>query len=97
MLVQRFIEIANAMRIPVRGVNVDSVGDDDTHPFLSKKLPVITIHSVTQEKWEILHSQRDNLSAIDATNYYDAYRLVAFYLNYLDTRLSPEMMPTAHH
>jgi hypothetical protein len=91
------VEIANATQIPLQGVNVDDVGDDDTHPFLSKKLPVICIHSVTQEKWQILHSQRDKLSAINPGDYYDAYRLVAFYLNYLDVRLSPEMMPAAHH
>jgi Zn-dependent M28 family amino/carboxypeptidase len=97
ILVQPLIEIANAMRIPLQGVNVDNIGDDDTRPFLSKKLPVISIHSVTQEKWQILHSQRDNLSAINPTDYYDAYRLVAFYLNYLDARLSQQMMPAAHH
>ncbi len=49
MLVQRLIAVASAMHIPLQGVDVDRVGDDDTHPFLSKKIPVISIHSVTQE------------------------------------------------
>lgn len=95
ILVDRLLEIANAMRIPLEGVNVDNVGDDDTHPFLSKKVPVISIHSITQEKWQILHTEKDNLSAINSTDYYNAYRLIAFYLNYLDARLSPEMIPAA--
>ena len=97
ILVQRLTEIANAMHISLQGVNVDKVGDDDTHPFLSKKIPVISIHSVTQEKWQVLHSKRDNVSAIDAADYYDAYRLVAFYLDYLDMRLSSETMSTSSH
>jgi len=87
VLVRPLIEVANAMHVSVSGVNVDRVGDDDTHPFLSKKIPVISIHSVTQDKWAILHSTRDNVRAINFADFYDAYRLVAFYLDYLDTRL----------
>jgi hypothetical protein len=30
------------------GVVVDNVGDDDTHPFLDKKISVISIHSLTR-------------------------------------------------
>ena len=87
MLVDRLAEIATDAHISLQGVNVEQVGDDDTHPFLSKKIPVISIHSVTQETWGILHSNRDNIDAIRPGDYYDAYRLVAFYLKYLDIRL----------
>ncbi len=97
MLLQRLIEIANAMHISLEGVNVDKVGDDDTHPFLSKNIPVISIHSVTQEKWRILRSYRDNVSAINSADYYDACRLVAFYLDYLDLRLPSEVRPATSH
>jgi len=48
---------------------------------------VISIHSLTQETWGILHSYKDTVSAIHPDDYYDAYRLVAFYLQYLDTKL----------
>ncbi len=88
MLVSRLDEIANAIRIPLQGVNVDRVGDDDTHPILNKKMPVISIHSVTSETLSILHSKRDNLQAIHIDDYFDAYRLVAFYLAYLDVKLN---------
>lgn len=63
ILVQRLVEIANAMHISLEAVNVDNVGDDDTHSFLSKRVPVISIHSITQQKFHILHSDRDNLNA----------------------------------
>ena len=87
LLVQLLASVATAINVPLQGVNVDQVGDDDTHPFFDKGLPVICIHSVTQETWGILHSRRDNPNAINHRDYYDAYKLVAFYLAYLDSQL----------
>ena len=86
-LLNDLILIARNYQIDLQGVNVDGVGDDDTHPFLSRHVPVITIHSVTQQTWHILHSRRDNLSAINFNDYYDSYRLIATYLAYLDSTL----------
>jgi Zn-dependent M28 family amino/carboxypeptidase len=86
-LVSLLADVASALKIPLQGINVDRVGDDDTHPFSDKKIPVISIHSVTQEAFAILHSGRDNVDAIHPNDYYDAYRLVAFYLTYLDAKL----------
>ena len=48
-------EMASAIKIDTKGVNVEQVGDDDTHPFLSGGIPVISIHSVTQATLPILH------------------------------------------
>ncbi len=80
--------VADAIHVPLAGVNVDKVGDDDTHPFLNRKIPVISIHSVTSATLPILHSKRDSMSAIHLDDYFSAYRLVAFYLAYLDTTLN---------
>lgn len=93
ILVQRLLEVAAAMHVPVQGINVDNVGDDDTHPFFSSKVPVISIHSITQQTFSILHSPKDNISAIDETVYYDTYRLAAFYLLYLDRMLPVTGIP----
>ena len=60
------------------------MGDDDSHPFLSAKIPVLTIHSLTQQTFGILHTGRDQLSAIHPDDYYAAYRLAATYLAFLD-------------
>ena len=87
LLLSDLVLIARHYQLVVQGVNVDRVGDDDTHPFLWRHVPVITIHSVTQETWPILHSPRDNLSAINFDDYYDSYRLIAAYLAYLDATL----------
>jgi Peptidase family M28 len=86
-LLSDLVLIARHYQLDLHGVNVDRVGDDDTHPFLSRHVPVITIHSVTQETWHILHSRKDNLSAINFNDYYDSYRLIAAYLAYLDATL----------
>ena len=95
-LIENLMRIANAIHVPVEGVNVDRVGDDDTHPFFNRKVPVISIHSVTQATLPILHSYRDNMRAIHPDAYYDAYRLVAFYLAFLDVRLDREGQPETH-
>ena len=79
--------IAKNSQIELRGSNVDRVGDDDTRPFLSCGIPVITIHSVTTETFGILHSSGDTFKAVNMTYYDDAYRLVALYLAFLDRTL----------
>jgi Zn-dependent M28 family amino/carboxypeptidase len=85
-LAARLSEVARAIDITIQGVNVDQVGDDDTHPFLSAEIPVLTLHSVTQETLGILHSERDRVDAIHFDDYYTAYRLAAYYLAYLDVK-----------
>jgi Zn-dependent M28 family amino/carboxypeptidase len=86
-LVTSLDQVANAIQTTVDAVNVDKVGDDDTHPFLAAHIPVITIHSITPETWGILHSRHDRLDAINFDDYYKAYKLIAYYLAYLDSNL----------
>ena len=86
-LIARLLQVAGSLGIKLQGVNVERVGDDDSHPFLNAGIRVITIHSVTQETWRILHSTRDRLDAIHPDDYYNAYRLAAFFLAYLDTKV----------
>ena len=79
--------VTKAMSLPVSAVNVDKVGTTDSESFAEKKIPSITIHSLTQETLRVLHSQRDDMSAIKMNEYYDSYRLIAGYLAYLDHML----------
>jgi hypothetical protein len=39
---------------------------------------------VTSDTWPILHSPRDQMSAIRLDDYYDTYLLLRAYLAYLD-------------
>ena len=86
-LLNIYLRVVYALHLAPSSVNVDRVGDDDSHPFLNAGIPVLTIHSLTQKTLPLLHNSRDNLTAIHAEDYYTAYRLAATYLAYLDTVL----------
>ena len=85
-LVSRLAEVANSIHAPVGEMDVEKVGDDDSHPFVSAHMPVITLHSITQESLKILHSNRDRQDAIHPDDYYSSYKLAAIYLAYLDVK-----------
>jgi Zn-dependent M28 family amino/carboxypeptidase len=42
-LVERLVASAHALHVDLQGSNVEQIGDDDTHPFLQAKIPVISI------------------------------------------------------
>ena len=88
-LVTAIAQVARGMSLPIQGVNVEKVGSSDSESFAARKIPSITIHSLTQETFPILHSQKDDFNAIKIDDYYDSYRLIAAYLSYLDKTLVP--------
>lgn len=90
-LVSLTVGIARAMNVTVEGVNVDKVGDSDSHSFAEKKIPVIDFHSVTNQTFHILHSARDRRDAVVWEDYYNTYRLISGMLAYLDAH--PEAQP----
>jgi putative aminopeptidase FrvX len=81
---------AAGLELPIAVVNVDHVGTTDSESFEEYKIPRITIHSLTQKTWPILHSPKDCMEAIKMDDYYDSYRLIAGYLAYLDSKLGQE-------
>jgi len=87
-LLRALSQTAAGMKLPLAAVNVDGAGSTDSESFAWFKIPRITIHSITQETWPILHSNRDRLSAVKMDDYYDSYLLIAGYLAYLDTFLA---------
>jgi Iap family predicted aminopeptidase len=78
--------VAKQLGVPITGVNVEQVGSTDSEQFVQRKIPSITIHSLTQQSWDahILHTSKDKLSAIRLDDYYQTYELVAAYLAFLD-------------
>jgi hypothetical protein len=71
---------------PVSGEDVDKIGSSDSVQFSDRKIPSITIHSLTQETFDagILHTSKDRISAMKLDDYYQTYRLIAAYLAFLD-------------
>jgi hypothetical protein len=86
-LLWRLEYVARAMRINVPGIDLERVGRDDAMSFRQRKVPTITIHSLSQNTVRVFHSPRDNLRAEHADDYYESYKLVANYLAYLDSTL----------
>ena len=78
---------ADGMKLPVATVNVDKVGSSDSETFRERKIPAITIHSLTQATLRILHSPQDTVKQIDFDAYYRTYRLMVGYLLVLDQNL----------
>ncbi len=80
-------QVARALKLPLRFINVDQVGQSDGASFRAKNIPTIEFHSLDQENFPILHSDRDTMAAFRASDYADTYRLLAFYLAQLDRSL----------
>jgi Zn-dependent M28 family amino/carboxypeptidase len=86
-LVDEIQAVAQSLKMPLRGMNVERVGATDSESFAHYKIPSITIHSLTQATLPILHSRLDRLDANNTDEYYDTYKLVAGYLIFLDQSL----------
>jgi putative aminopeptidase FrvX len=83
-LVNRLVIVAQALKLPVTGMNVEGFGKSDEESFIREKLCTITVHSVTPQTAHVLHHREDNPTAIHFSDYYDTYRLLAVYLAALD-------------
>ena len=86
-LVQWLAVAASALKLPVGVMNVDNIGTTDSESFRLKKIPAITIHSLTQPTLRVLHSPRDTMKVVDLDAYYRTYRLMLGYLVVLDQKL----------
>jgi len=95
--VEKSLEPASAESVCVHTLDVVlKVGSSDAEQFSERKIPRITIHSLTQETWNahILHTSKDKLSAIRLDDYYQTYRLLA-YVAVLD-QVASDPAPTTH-
>jgi hypothetical protein len=88
-LVDALSAVAVASKLPVTTMNPENGASTDSESFARYQIPRITLHSVTPLTWSILHSSRDRMGAVKIGDYYDSYRLIATYLDYLDERLKP--------
>ena len=88
LLTSILLAVSQSLHLPLSDVSVERVGTTDSESFAHYKIPRITIHSITQETWPLLHSPRDNIKAIQYNLYYDSYTLIAAYLAVLDQQLA---------
>jgi Zn-dependent M28 family amino/carboxypeptidase len=90
------VYIAKKLNLPVTGVNVEPVGSSDSEQFAARKIPSLTIHSLTQSTLNVLHTSNDKLSAMDLDDYEQSYHLLAAYIAYLDQLLPNQTTPLKH-
>lgn len=85
-LTAALLALGKQFNLSVMGVNVENIGSTDSEQFAARKIPSITIHSLTQQTWNarILHTSKDNVSAMRLDDYYESYRLIAAYITFLD-------------
>jgi len=94
VLVNSLAAVAQALKLPLEPMNVDAKGASaDSEPFFTADIPAITIHSVTQDTWNVLHTSRDTLEQVKLNDYYETYRLITGYLVFLDQLLDAEPVP----
>jgi len=79
--------VARALKLDFGGVNVDRVGTTDSQIFKEAHIPVLSLHSVTQETWKTINSSKDVWPAVSWKDYYDTHRFVSALLVYLDWSL----------
>lgn len=92
-LAEAFASVSHSTQLPFSVMNVGQAGRSDSDSFRDRRVPAITVHSMTNETWPILHSPRDQMSEIHPSDYYDTYRLMAAYLAYLDVTLDASSGP----
>ena len=97
-LVGALVYAARLLEVRLIGENIDEIGSTDSVQFSERKIPSITIHSLTQKAFDaqILHTSKDKISAIQMGDYYETYRLIAAYLAVLDKVLGSSAGASGH-
>jgi hypothetical protein len=86
-LVDAAARLAGALKLDFQGVNMDRVGTTDSQPFKDANIPVLSLHSVTQETWGVINGRRDVWPAVSWRDYYDTHRFISALVRYLDETL----------
>ncbi len=79
--------VAQAVKLPVTGLNLKEVGQGDAIPFNKQNIPTLVVHSLTTDNYKILHTPQDTLAAVNRDEYYRTYSLLTAYLAFLDIKL----------
>ncbi|MFN3326218.1 MAG: M28 family metallopeptidase [Bryobacteraceae bacterium] len=86
-LVETLAQTAASLKLPLAISNVELVGSTDSESFREQGIPSISIHTVTDETFPILHTSQDNFESIRLDDYYDSYRMILAFLALLDLKL----------
>jgi hypothetical protein len=82
-LVHALVHMMYTMKLAASQIDISAAGSTDSEPFASRRIPQITIHSITQP------NLAGAVTPFRPGAYYDTYRLLCGYLAYLDATLKP--------
>ena len=85
-----FLGIAKSLQIEAEPMSYDRIGSSDHESFRRAKIPVLTLHSLTQEVLPVIHTEKDQPELIRTAEYFSAYKLISAYLVYLQTHFAEE-------
>jgi hypothetical protein len=73
-LVTRAAELAKRMQMPFQQGTIRE-GDTDSSSFLSRKIPAIALHGLSNEWQQVLHTHEDKVSKVNPMSVFMGYRL----------------------
>lgn len=76
-------KLAKEMQMPFAHASIEGA-DSDSTSFISKKIPAVTIHGLSDEWPKILHSANDQASRVNPLSVYLGYRLTVAMIVELD-------------
>ncbi len=75
--------LAKEMNIPFAHVRIDNASSDSAS-FIKKKIPALTLHTLTKDWQKILHTGNDQASRVNHESVYQGYRLALELLARID-------------
>jgi putative aminopeptidase FrvX len=67
-------ELAKEMKMPFAHARIDGANSDSS-PFIAKKIPAVTIHGMSNQWPQVLHTGNDQVSKVNVVSVYLGYRL----------------------
>ena len=87
VLVNDLARVAQSLKLPLTGMNLDDAAEVDSRPFSEKKIPTIDVHSLSPETVSVPGSDKDKADMVKMEDYTNTYRLLAAYIAFLDGTL----------
>lgn len=79
-------ELADEVKMPFSNASLGGAADADSSSFLSKEIPAITFHGLSNRWTEYLHSSNDKLSNVNYKSVIVGYNFVGLYLTRVDAQ-----------
>ena len=89
-LVSLLSGVARLQHLPLAGMNVNGWGVSDEESFIARGVCTVTLHSLTGDTVQLIHSNRDTMNNIRLQEYYGSYQLVLAYLAVLGSMDIPK-------